>query len=93
MKKLIFNNEQEFLNELDGKVYAISNGDGEYLCDILEEDYLNLLDEGICINLDMEPDICINSYSQYILTMTLDILGKIGFMDKYGVKIIIKTEQ
>lgn len=92
MRKLEFNNEQEFLNELDGKVYAISNGDGEYLCDVLEEDYLKLLNEGVCINLDEEPNICINSYSQYILAITLDILGKIGFMDKYGVKIIIKNK-
>ncbi len=36
MKKLYFPTQQEFLDELNGQVYAISDNTGHYVCDILE---------------------------------------------------------
>ena len=52
MKRLFFRSEKAFLEKLDGKAYAICNKHGHYLCDIIEDDYLRLIDAGIIINLD-----------------------------------------
>ena len=97
MRKLYFKDENEFLSALDGKVYAISNGDGNYLCDILEDDYLMLLDDGICVNLDVmdySPSLNVrNSYSQYILTQTLNPFKELLFKEAFGVDIIIMNEE
>lgn len=97
MKKLNFKDENEFLSALDGKVYAISNGDGNYLCDVLEDDYLKLLDAGMCVNLDNTdyvPSVSMkeDNYSQYILTQTLNPSEKIIFKERFGVEIIINGE-
>ena len=51
MRTLNFNSEQEFLEALDGKVYAVADEHCErYVCDLLEEDYLDLLDAGIILD-------------------------------------------
>ena len=96
MRKLYFKNENEFLSALDGKVYAISNGDGNYLCDVLEDVYLMLLDAGVCVNLDVTnyaPSVNVkNSYSQYILTQTLNPFEELLFKETLGVDIIINEE-
>lgn len=42
---LIYRNKKEMTDALDGKIYAISDTDGTYLCDILEEDYIRLTDD------------------------------------------------
>lgn len=38
----IFKDDREFLKELDGKIYAISDLNGNVICDVLEDDMLNL---------------------------------------------------
>ena len=97
MKRLDFNNEQDFLSALDGKVYAISNGDGSYLCDVLEADYTRMLDEGICVNLDDTDDLLTelvyvkDSYSQYILTKYLNQFEQFMFKEMFGVEIFINN--
>ncbi len=95
MKKLRFYTEAEFLAQLDGKVYAISNADGSYLCDVLEDDYCKLLDEGLCVNLDDKDDWLTdqvkvkNPFSQYILTQNLNLFEQVMFKEHFGVKIDI----
>ena len=97
MKRLDFNNEQDFLSALDGKVYAISNGDGSCLCDILEVDYVRMLDEGVCVNLDDTDDVLTesvnvkDSYSQYVLTQTLNPFEQFMFKEMFGVEIFINN--
>lgn len=95
MKKLRFYTEAEFLAQLDGKVYTISNADGSYLCDVLEDDYCKLLDEGLCVNLDDKDDWLTyqvkvkNPFSQYILTQNLNLFEQVMFKEHFGVKIDI----
>ena len=57
MKRLHFRNEKAFLEKLDGKVYAVCDKNGRYLCDVIEEDYLRLIDAGVLINLDDNLDV------------------------------------
>ena len=52
MKRMCFRSEETFLERLDGKVYAVCDKQGHYLCDVVEEDYLRLIDAGILVNLD-----------------------------------------
>lgn len=43
----IFKDDREFLQELDGKIYAISDRNGDIICDVLEEDMIALEDQDI----------------------------------------------
>lgn len=90
MKKLTFKNEEEFLNKLDGQVYAISKDDGDYICDILEEDYIKLLDAGVLIDLNENPDYEGRGgvpFSDYIIVIQMTDEGYEQFKEKYGVEI------
>ena len=89
MKKLKFNSEEEFLKELDGKVYAISAKNGDFLCDILEEDLLKLLEERIIIDLS-DFNYGFYAYSDYILPSSYTEDQHKEFKEKYGVEIEIK---
>lgn len=90
MKKLYFPTEQEFLNELDGQVYAISDNKGHYVCDILEKDYLDLVYDGEVVNLD-ESSLFegLKSFSQYVLVWDKNDVQLARFKDDYGVQIVI----
>ncbi len=94
MKRLYFSSEETFLEELDGKVYAVCDKNGRYLCDVIEEDYLRLLDAGIlvdlCDNLDYTD---IDTDSDVILTLDLGEKGYNDFREKYGLLIDIKDEK
>lgn len=46
----IFKNDREFLKELDGKIYAISDLNGNFICDVLEEDLITLEDHDVISN-------------------------------------------
>lgn len=55
---LIYRNEQEMTNVLDGNIYAISDINGKHLCDILQEDYIRLTDDLTIISTsETEKDI------------------------------------
>ena len=43
----IFKEHDEFMKELDGKVYAVSDKNGDFICDLLEEDMVTLDDQDI----------------------------------------------
>ena len=43
----IFKDDSEFLKELDGKIYAISDLHGDVICDVLEEDMTALEDQDV----------------------------------------------
>ena len=90
MKKLYFPTEQEFLNELDGQVYAISDNKGRYVCDILEKDYLDLVYDGEVVNLDTSSLFeGLKSFSQYVLVWDKNDVQLARFKDDYGVQIVI----
>jgi hypothetical protein len=46
----IFKDDSEFLKELDGKIYAISDLHGDVICDVLEEDMTVLEDQDVIAN-------------------------------------------
>lgn len=50
MKDVVFETERDFLDVLDGKVYAVCNGCGKIICDILENDYVKLIDDNKLID-------------------------------------------
>lgn len=89
MKILKFNSQEEFLKALDGKVYAISAKNGDFLCDILEEDLLKLLDERIIIDLS-DFKYGFYSYSDYMILSDVD---EDKFKELYGVDIEITEDK
>ena len=56
MRTLYFDSKQSFLLALDGKVYAVCDKEGHFLCDILEDDYITLTDANILVDLDDDLD-------------------------------------
>ena len=46
----IFKDDSDFLKELDGKIYAISDLHGDVICDVLEEDMTVLEDQDVIAN-------------------------------------------
>ena len=94
MKRLYFSSKEAFLKKLDGKVYAVCDKNGRYLCDVIEDDFQRLLDAGIlvdlCDNLDYTD---IDTDSDVILTLDLGEMGCNDFREKYGLLIDIKGEK
>jgi len=94
MKRLYFSSEETFLKELDGKVYAVCDKNGRYLCDIIEDDFLRLLDAGILVNLCDNLDYTdIDTDSDVILSLDLGEEGNNDFREKYGLLIDIEGEK
>lgn len=94
MKRLYFSSEETFLKELDGKVYAVCDKNGRYLCDVIEDDYLSLLDAGILVNLCDNSDYTdMDTDSDVIITLDLGEKGYNDFREKYGLLIDIKGKQ
>ena len=93
MKRLYFNSEKAFLKKLDGKVYAVCDKQGHYLCDVIEEDYLRLIDAGVLINLDDNIDYTLmQADCNYMLTLDLGEKGRNDFKERFGLSIEIKGE-
>ena len=93
MKTLHCDNRDSFLEELDGKVYAVCKHNGHYLCDILEDDYIKFTDDKTLVDICDEqdypmPDDCNSD------VFFRDDIGKNGyeeFKEKYGV--IVKIDK
>lgn len=93
MRRFIFSNEDDFLHKLDGKVYAVSDYNGHYLCDILEDDYLKLIDSRILVDTDEELDYTDkDTDSSVLLTIDMGDKGKAEFKEKYGLQIDIEDK-
>lgn len=93
MKRMYFRSEKAFLEKLDGKVYAICDKHGHYLCDIIEDDYLRLIDAGILVNLDENRDYTLmEADCNDILTIDLGEKGRNDFKERFGLSIEIKGE-
>lgn len=94
MKRLYFSSEETFLKKVDGKVYAVCDKNGRYLCDVIEDDYLRLLDAGILANLCDNSDYTdMDTDSEIIITLDLGEKGYNDFREKYGLLIDIKGKQ
>ena len=89
MKRMYFKSEKDFLQELDGKVYAVSDKNGRYLCDVIEDDYLKLLDIGILDDLNNGWEYC-DVDSNAILTIEMGEKGYEDFKEKYGLLVEIE---
>ena len=90
MRRLYFKSERDFLEELDGKVYAVSDKNGRYLCDVIEDDYLKLLDLGILADLCSDLNYRdLNVDSDVVLTIDLGESGYADFKEKFGLYITI----
>lgn len=91
MKRMYFKTYGDFLQELDGKVYAVSNKNGHYLCDIIEDDYLKLLESGIIVDLNDNWKYCsLNADSDIVLTIAMGEEGLSDFKEKFGLAIEIE---
>ena len=88
MRQIVYNSMTEFIAELDGYVYAICNGNGEYICDVLQDEYIELFDSGKLI--DDWDGIDFKCFSDYVFKETLDEEWIEKFKEQYGVDIIIK---
>lgn len=94
MKRLHFRNEKAFLEKLDGKVYAVCDKNGRYLCDVIEEDYLRLIDAGVLINLDDNLDYTLmEADCNYMITLDLSEKGRDDFRERFGLFIDIDDER
>jgi len=90
MKTLHFESRSSFLNELDGKIYAVCDHDGHYLCDILEEDYVKLTNEGMLVDLTEDMDYSrIDAESDVVFKSDVGTKGYEDFKEKYGIIIEI----
>jgi len=93
MRRLFFRSEKAFLEKLDGKVYAICDKQGCYLCDVVEEDYLRLIEADILVNLDENRDYTLmEADCNDMLTLDLDEKGRNDFKERFGLFIEIKGE-
>jgi hypothetical protein len=93
MKRMCFISEEAFLEKLDEKVYAVCDKQGRYLCDVVEEDYLRLIDAGILVNLDENRDYTLmEADGNDILTIDLGEKGRNDFKERFGLSIEIKGE-
>ncbi len=65
IKKIHFESEEDFLNELDGMVFAIANPlSTKYLGDLLQDDFVKLWDKGYLLSYDWDSDEKINAHRQ-----------------------------
>lgn len=90
MKTLHFDNRSSFLNELDGKVYAVCDHEGKFLCDILEDDYLKLTGSGVLVDLTEDMNYPrIEAESDVLFRTDVSAKDYEEFKEKYGVIIEI----
>ena len=58
---LVYRSEEEMTTALDGKIYAISDTDGKFLCDLYQPDYLHLENGGDIVDTASIPDMHFHS--------------------------------
>lgn len=58
---LVYRSEEEMTAALDGKIYAISDTDGKFLCDLYQPDYLHLENGGDIVDIASIPDMHFHS--------------------------------
>ncbi|MDC2250320.1 tyrosine protein kinase [Bacteroides thetaiotaomicron] len=58
---LVYRSEEEMAAALDGRIYAVSDTDGKYLCDLYQPDYLHLENEGDIVDTASIPDMRFHS--------------------------------
>lgn len=58
---LVYRSEEEMAAALDGRIYAISDTDGKFLCDLYQSDYLHLESEGDIVDTVSIPDMHFHS--------------------------------
>ena len=94
MRRLHFINEEVFLEKLDGKVYAVCDKNGHYLCDVIEEDYLRLINAGVLIDLDDNRNYTLQEADcNCMITLDLSEKGRDDFRERFGLSIDIDNER
>lgn len=66
----IFKEHDEFMKELDGKVYAVTDKNGNVICDLLEEDMITLDDQ----DLISEGEIVTTDSIEYLRSQRVEII-------------------
>lgn len=66
----IFKDDREFLKELDGKIYAISDLNGNIICDVLEEDMITLEEQDVI----SDNQIVSADSIEYILSQRVEVI-------------------
>lgn len=52
MKVFSFKTEDDFLERFDGEIHAIYDTNGNYLCDLLTDDWIKLKQEGFIVSFE-----------------------------------------
>lgn len=58
---LVYSNEEEMITALEGKIYAISDVNGKFLCDLYQTDYVQMEEEGNIVDTLSISDRCFHS--------------------------------
>lgn len=58
---MVYRSEEEMTAALDGKIYAISDTDGKFLCNLYQPDYLRLENGGDIVDIASIPDMHFHS--------------------------------
>lgn len=66
----IYKDDREFLKELDGKIYAISDLNGNIICDVLEEDMITLEEQDVI----SDNQIVSADSIEYILSQRVEVI-------------------
>lgn len=67
----VFGTEKRFIDMLDGKVYAIMDTNGKFICDVLEEDWIVLSDKGY---INHDNYLVVNDYKNDVLQQKIKII-------------------
>lgn len=67
----VFSAEREFIDMLDGKVYAIMDANGKFICNVQEEDWMVLSDKGY---IDHDNCLVANDYKNDVLQQKIKII-------------------
>jgi hypothetical protein len=52
----VYRNEDDFLDGMDGKIYGVADTDGKFICDLHEEEYVAMTDDGTLVDLNAQQD-------------------------------------
>ena len=66
----VYNTERDMIKNLDGKIYGVMDKHGRFICDVIEDDYIRLIDKGV-IN---EDNIAEGDHAREVLMNKIKIV-------------------